>query len=283
MIKNDLSLQFSDSESFDEIFNHVFDDQDDQPATIRESTPFSDCSTIISDDPLPPSPIIPFSPPAPDISFLSSYSTSSPAKSSAHEQMEACDIIRSSTPERGHTLQEERSSQEINMISHDEALGHSQDQMSFSTDQLCPTCEGVSLSPEHNTICKPYLCYKLIGDNIDKTIKPRDMRVDHQSQSLHYFNMYAVQDRVDLSHLSNESRIMIIDPDEIDFSKFLPLAEDYEAITDNFVVLILKILVEHLPHFSKYAPVVPKDIQHKYSKEMSKKSNVVSFIYYHRC
>ena len=120
------------------------------------------------------------------------------------------------------------------MISHDEALGHSQDQMSFSTDQLCPTCEGVSLSPEHNTICKPYLCYKLIGDNIDKTIKPRDMRVDHQSQSLHYFNMYAVQDRVDLSHLSNESRI--IDPDEIDFSKFLPLAEDYEAITDNFVI-----------------------------------------------
>ena len=106
------------------------------------------------------------------------------------------------------------------------------------------------------------------------------MTVDHQSQSLHYFNMYAVQDRVDLSHLSNESRI--IDPDEIDFSKFLPLAEDYEAITDNFV-LTSKILVEHLPHFSKYAPVVPKDIQHKYSKEMSKKSNVVSFIYYHRC
>ncbi len=102
------------------------------------------------------------------------------------------------------------------------------------------------------------------------------MRVDHQSQSLHYFNVYAVQDRVDLSHLSNESRI--IDPDEVDFSKFVPLAEDYEAITDNFIVLISGILVKYLPHFSKYAPVVPKAIQHKYSKEMSKKSNVVSFI-----
>ena len=69
-------------------------------------------------------------PPAPDISFLSNYSTSSssPAKSSAHEQIQTCDIIRSSTPERGHILQEERSSQEISMLSHDEALGHSQDQ-----------------------------------------------------------------------------------------------------------------------------------------------------------
>ena len=109
------------------------------------------------------------------------------------------------------------------------------------------------------------------------------MRADHQSQSLHYFNMYAVQDRVDLSHLSNESRI--IDPDEIDFSKFLPSAEDYKAIIDNFIVLISRILVKHLPHFSQYASVVPKDIKHKYSKEMSKKSNVVSlclkFFHYH--
>ena len=75
------------------------------------------------------------------------------------------------------------------------------------------------------------------------------MRADHQSQSLRYYNMYAVQDRVDLSHLSNESRI--IDPDEIDFSNFVPSAEDYEAIiSNNFNVLISRVLVEHLPHLS---------------------------------
>ena len=33
--------------------------------------------------------------------------------------------------------------------------------------------------------------FKIVGDNLDKTIKPRDMRSNHQSQSLHYFNLYA--------------------------------------------------------------------------------------------
>ena len=285
MIENDLSIQFSDSGSFDGIFDHIFDCQGHQSATIRESTPLSD-SSAISDDPLPPSPIVPFSPAAPDISFLSNCSMSSPTKSTAHEQIEPCDILSSSTPERIHALQEEKSSSQEISISRDEALSLSHDKMSISHEQACPPQENFSLSPEHNTNptpCELCLCYKLVGDNIDKKVKPRDMRADHQSQSLHYFNMYAVQDRVDLSHLSNESRIT--DPDEIDFSKFLPSAEDYKAIIDNFIVLISRILVKHLPHFSQYASVVPKDIKHKYSKEMSKRSNVVSlclkFFHYH--
>ena len=37
MIENDLSIQFSDSGSFDGIFDHIFDCQDHQSATIRES------------------------------------------------------------------------------------------------------------------------------------------------------------------------------------------------------------------------------------------------------
>ena len=43
----------------------------------------------------------------------------------------------------------------------------------------------------------------MVGDNIDKNIRPRDMRTDHQGRSLHYFHTYAVQDRVDLSNVSD--------------------------------------------------------------------------------
>ena len=52
------------------------------------------------------------------------------------------------------------------------------------------------------------MCYgfKLVGDNLDKTIKPRDMCVDHLPQSLHYFNVYAVSDRVDFSSLHINNR-----------------------------------------------------------------------------
>lgn len=268
MIENDLSLQVSDSGSFDEVFDHVFDGPENQAAAIRESTPNSDSSAL--SDPFPPSPLTPLSPTSPDISFLSCVS--SPAKSTVHEEMEPCDVLRSSTPEHVGILQKESPLQDMSS-SQDEAspLPH---ENSFSKEQAYPTKERFNLSPE-NVIPVPHLCYKLVGDNIDKNVKPRDMRADHQSQSLHYFNMYAVQDRVDLSHLSNEPRI--IDPDEIDFHTFMPSAEDYEAISNNFSVLISRILVEHLPHLSKYAAAVPKSIKHKYSKEMSKKSNVVSY------
>ena len=47
------------------------------------------------------------------------------------------------------------------------------------------------------------LTYRIVGDNIDKTIKPRHMTSEHQTQSLHYFNAYAVRDRIDLPSFSS--------------------------------------------------------------------------------
>lgn len=35
--------------------------------------------------------------------------------------------------------------------------------------------------------------FKVVGDNIDKTVKPRYMRGDAGGQSLHYFDSYAVR------------------------------------------------------------------------------------------
>ena len=46
--------------------------------------------------------------------------------------------------------------------------------------------------------------YKLIGDNIDKTVKPRDMRIGSQTQSLHYFHTYAHKNRIDVSHMEDQ-------------------------------------------------------------------------------
>ena len=45
--------------------------------------------------------------------------------------------------------------------------------------------------------------YRLCGDNIDKTVKPRYMRSDtHKTESIHYFHSYAIANRVDFSDLS---------------------------------------------------------------------------------
>ena len=39
-------------------------------------------------------------------------------------------------------------------------------------------------------------CYIIQGDNIDKTVRVRSMRVDNQNKSIHYFCSYAARDRV---------------------------------------------------------------------------------------
>ena len=53
------------------------------------------------------------------------------------------------------------------------------------------------------------------------------MTTDNQCQSLHCYKTFAVQDRIDLSQLLDESRI--IDPSDIDLGQLLPSAEDYNT------------------------------------------------------
>ena len=58
----------------------------------------------------------------------------------------------------------------------------------------------------------------LVGDNIDKTIGPRDMRLNNQSKSLHYFHVYAVKDRVDVRHLSPS--VTMLSPGDMDVETY---------------------------------------------------------------
>ena len=47
--------------------------------------------------------------------------------------------------------------------------------------------------------------FKIVGDNIDKIVRPSNQRVDHQTRSYHYFHSFAVLDRIDLSISSNRA------------------------------------------------------------------------------
>ena len=74
--------------------------------------------------------------------------------------------------------------------------------------------------------------FKLVGDNIDKTIKPRDMQLNNEPTSLHYFNVCDVKDRIDFSHLS--SNATIINPEGIKYNVFYPSPEDDSGLLLNF-------------------------------------------------
>ena len=118
--------------------------------------------------------------------------------------------------------------------------------------------------------------FKIVGDNIDKTVKPHHMQSDRQTQSLHYFHMYAVRDRVDLGDSSESLRATPIDPP---LEELLPSPDDNEQLLANITTLVTRTLAHHMKFFhDNFGDVIEHHILHPYSKEMSKKSDVVSFM-----
>lgn len=113
--------------------------------------------------------------------------------------------------------------------------------------------------------------YKLVFDNIDKNVKPRYMRCDAQTKSLHYVQVYGVKDRIDYSLFTSEHKT------DMNLYSILPTSEDYESLKRDFGVLISRIMHRHLPFFgNKFRKLVQRHIPHQYSAEMCKKSEVVS-------
>jgi len=116
--------------------------------------------------------------------------------------------------------------------------------------------------------------YKLVGDNLNKYVKPREMRSDVQSHMLNYFNDIAVQNRVDGSQLDDCPSIP--DPSSIDVKSMIPKANDENAIHVNFSILIACVLKKHMSYMTKFSSGLEKHILHEHSEELSQESEVVS-------
>ena len=83
-----------------------------------------------------------------------------------------------------------------------------------------------------------------MGDNIDRDIKPRNMQHNRQTKS---FNVYAVQDRIDTSHLHEVHKT----PPMLHVNDFLPSSEDYTLLKNNFAVLVSRILCHRMDFFKQ--------------------------------
>lgn len=70
--------------------------------------------------------------------------------------------------------------------------------MATQRDAHTPVTEIVSTS----SLPPGHFGYKLVGDNIDMSVKARYVQVGvSRNRSLHYFHTFAVKNRVDLRHL----------------------------------------------------------------------------------
>ena len=126
------------------------------------------------------------------------------------------------------------------------------------------------LGPEHPAPAGSLTTFKIVGDNIDKDVKPRNMRSDYQTRSLHYFHAYAVRDRLNLDNCDDCASAP--NPSTIDLGLLLPSKEDEMQIRSNMGILIARTLKKHIPYFSKYGKGVERHIMHSFYEEMSQNS-----------
>ena len=118
-----------------------------------------------------------------------------------------------------------------------------------------------------------WLTFKVVGDNIDKNIQPQDMRLDNQTKSLHYFHVYTVRDRIDLSNYDDTSSSP--DISSICVDQLLPSNDDNTTLRANYSILIARVLKKYIPFFKEFGNGLERHIRHQYYEEMSSKSEVV--------
>ena len=80
------------------------------------------------------------------------------------------------------------------------------------------------------------------------------MRMDAQTNSLHYFHSHAVKDRVDLSSYSDTLPTLsnIAHSIEDIFDKVIPSTVDYENLNENLAVLVSRYLIDYVSFFCKH-------------------------------
>lgn len=117
---------------------------------------------------------------------------------------------------------------------------------SFDPDEFLLDHDDVTPEPALRT-------YKLVGDNIDKHVHPRDMRMDCQSRSFHYFETYAVRDSLDLTDVGDMQVIPYTCINDIQLDLILPSSNDKKHLLNNYAILFTQVLKKYIPWFAKFA------------------------------
>jgi len=126
--------------------------------------------------------------------------------------------------------------------------------------------------------CEDYPSYQIIGDNVDLHQRTPHQSMKRKDKDHHWFQMYAVRDRVTGRDLPNNAPIA--DVTKVPLQTFLPSVEECNHIREEFGVLIARVIVEKLEYFSPLKPVVPEHMKHKYTDLMRLKSDMVGTVCY---
>lgn len=134
--------------------------------------------------------------------------------------------------------------------------------------------EEVELDDQEIASNGPPVDYGFNGDNLDWLRRPSIYSTDHDTESVHWFNLLCYENRVANWDLTDDQPIRpILD---LPNSTFLPSYEEHAKLRKDYITLVLRTLVKYCKYFKQFAKLVPDHIPHQFSKEMKQQSKVVS-------
>ena len=138
-----------------------------------------------------------------------------------------------------------------------------------------PTIQDQDMNTTSECTITRLLSFSMLGDNLDQNVKARFIISGSlQNKSFH---LCAVRDRINFSSLPNHHMIGCLNSPLNRAKQLLPTAADYSALRKNFVMSLSRLLNGNMEFFKfSFDGVVRFHLEHKYSKEMAAKSNIVS-------
>ena len=164
------------------------------------------------------------------------------------------------------------------MLSNESVVDDDEDEHTEDASTPSNESEMITLSDSSGDLSE-LLSYKLVGDSIDKTTKHRYMRLDkhNKQECMHYFQVYAVKDRINFRTLSNTFPLTDSLPSSDHIVKtLLPSIDDDKEIKSNMITLMSRVIVDNIEFFNtSFDGIVDWHIPHPFQSKMSKKSEVV--------
>ncbi|KAJ7376290.1 hypothetical protein OS493_035651 [Desmophyllum pertusum] len=104
-------------------------------------------------------------------------------------------------------------------------------------------------------------------------VKVKHMGSTNQNNSIHWFNLNAVQIRVLGNHLDNTRPTKpVLEMENVDF---LPSPADNQNYLHDITAIATRVVIKHIPAFNIFKDVTVHHIPHKYSEVMKQKSQQV--------
>ena len=133
------------------------------------------------------------------------------------------------------------------------------------------------ISTRHGTPLQKWIndssVFKFVGDNVDKKKGVRDIRSDHHGELKHMFSLLAIKGSV--KPPPTVQNFVPISLSALPVSHFLPTKSDVAAVKKNLIILISRVLCEHIKPLKCIKQVLVHHIPHIDSSDMAKKSDTI--------